>query len=62
MAHKASLTKPVIELKFLLAALKKSIAWRPLHDFGGRYETISEHNLSTIGGNWEGIIGDRLSR
>ena len=26
------------------------------------HEAIGEHNLSIIGGNWEGIIGDRLSR
>ena len=25
-------------------------------------EAIGEHNLSILGGNWEGIIGDRLSR
>ena len=51
----------------MLVALKKSIAWRSLQGFGGRHErtvdAIGEHNLSIVGGNWEGIlIGDRLSR
>ena len=38
----------------------QSIAWHPL---GGRHERksklyIGEHNLSIVGGNWEGIIGE----
>ena len=31
----------------------------PLQGFGGRHETIGEHNLSIVGGN---LIGDRMSR
>ena len=27
-----------------------------------KVEAIGEHNLSIVGGNREGIIGDRLSR
>ena len=27
-----------------------------------KVEAIGEHNLSIVGGNWEGIIGDRPSR
>ena len=47
----------------MLVALKKSIAWRPLQGFGGRHERkVGEHNLSIVGGNWKGIIGDWLSR
>ena len=65
MAHKASLAKghfPAIEdcLNNILVALKKSILFGALE--GRKIETIGEHNLSIVGGNWEGIIGDRLNR
>ena len=43
----------------MLVALKKSVAWCPLQDFGNRHERTISHNLSIVGGNWEGIIGDR---
>ena len=46
----------------MLIVLKKSIVY-----YGVLFRALEvgmkdEHNLSIIGGNWEGIIGDRLSR
>ena len=54
MAHKASLEKDHFPANMLVEEHCSS--------GGGRHETIGEHNLSIVGGNWEGIIGDRLSR
>ena len=48
MAHKDSYASCLEE---------ESIAWHPLQGFG-----VGEHNLSIVGGNWEGIIGDGMSR
>ena len=44
----------------MLIVLKKSIVY-----YGVLFRALEvgmkdEHNLSIIGGNWEGIIGDRL--
>ena len=41
----------------MLVALKKSSSGHER-----KVEAIGEHNLSIVSGNWEGIIGDNLSR
>ena len=64
MDHKASLSKdhfPAIEdCDSMLVALKKSITFCARQERA--VEAIREHKLSIVGGNWKGIIGDRLSR
>ena len=60
MAHKLAWPKITLENCHNNASCLTEVV------FGGRHErkieAIGEHNLSIVGGNWEGIIGDRLSR